>query len=56
MTAREWDEYIAAAGTFAAAQERMEEAVAAGVDFAELLAVQAARGDAFAAPEQGTLS
>jgi hypothetical protein len=43
MTATDWDAYIAAAPNFAAAQDRMEEALAAGVDFTALLAAQAKR-------------
>ena len=33
----EWHAYISAAPSFARAQERMEEAAAAGVDFARML-------------------
>ena len=37
----EWHAYIRSARNFADAQDRMGEAVAAGVDFAALLALQA---------------
>jgi hypothetical protein len=37
MSLPEWNAYIASAPNFAAAQERMEEAARAGVDFAALL-------------------
>jgi hypothetical protein len=37
MSTAEWNAYIASAPSFAVAQERMEEAVRAGVDFAALL-------------------
>jgi hypothetical protein len=43
MTIAEWDAYIASAPNFATAQNRMEEAVAAGVDFSALLDEQAKR-------------
>lgn len=43
MTLVEWDAYIASASTFADAQDRMGEAIAAGVDFAALLRCQKAR-------------
>lgn len=41
MTPAEWHAYIHSAPDFSTSQDRMEEAVAAGVDFADLLAVQA---------------
>lgn len=37
---QDWHLYISSAPNFARAQERMEEAVEAGVDFAALRAVQ----------------
>lgn len=43
MTVAEWDSYIAAAPNFTVAQDRMEQAVEAGVDFAALLAAQVKR-------------
>ena len=39
-TAAEWHAYIRAAVSFAAAQDRMEEALSAGVDFATMLCAQ----------------
>jgi len=39
----DWDAYIASAPSFVDAQTRMEQAVAAGVDFAALVALQAQR-------------
>lgn len=39
-TAAEWHAYITSAPSFAVAQDRMEEAVRAGVDFAALLSEQ----------------
>jgi hypothetical protein len=42
MTVAQWDAYIRSAPNFAVAQGRMEEAVAAGVDFTALLKEQAA--------------
>lgn len=36
----EWHLYIRSARNFATAQDRMEQAVAAGVDFAAMLALQ----------------
>jgi len=38
-----WDSYIGAATTFALAQDRMAEALAAGVSLADLLTVQSQR-------------
>jgi hypothetical protein len=43
MSIAEWDAYIASAPSIAAAQDRIEEAAAASVDFAALLAEQAKR-------------
>lgn len=42
-TPAEWDAYIGSAPSFADAQDRMEEAVASGVDFAAMLAAQRER-------------
>ena len=41
----DWHAYIRSAPTFADSQDRMQEAVAAGVDFAALTATQGRRND-----------
>ncbi len=43
MTVADWHAYIRSAPTFAESQDRMQEAVAAGIDFAVLLALADAR-------------
>lgn len=40
-TPADWHAYIRSAPTYADSQDRMQEAVAAGVDFAALIAAQA---------------
>lgn len=45
QSTRDWDAYIASAPNFVAAQDRMYEALAAGANFAALLAAQTERAE-----------
>lgn len=43
MSTAQWDAYISSAPSFAVAQDRMQEAVSAGIDLDDLAKLQASR-------------